>query len=126
MAALLALPAIVIEDLSIWNAMKKTKDIVSKNLLIVAVGEIAVSLVGNLIGFAGIVAGVVVGFYTASVMTAPLYVPVAFGGIIIAVTLAFVSYVKVAYYTCLYINAMETLRVGRRVLPAGPLAAAMG
>ena len=124
-ATLLALPAIVIDDLSLWKGMKRAKEIVTKNLLIVAIGQIGVSLVGNLIGFVGVAAGVVVGIYTSSVLAAPLYVPVAAGGIIIVVTMAFVSYVKVAYYTCLYINAVETARVGKRVLPLGPLAAAL-
>ena len=124
-ASFLILPAIVIENFSLWRALKRAREIAAKNLLVVAVGEVAVGLVGNFIGFLGIVSGVVVGYFTWTVLPTPIFVPISAGGVVIIFTIAFVSFVKVAYYTCLYVNAVETARVGRRVIPVGPLAAAL-
>jgi hypothetical protein len=125
-ASFLILPAMVIDRMSLWGGLKRARKIAAKNLLIVAVGEVAVGLVGNIIIFFGGVGGFFVGFFTYRVIPQPFYVPVGAGALVIFIAVAFVSYVKQAYYTCLYLNAAESAEAGRRVAVKGPLAAALG
>ena len=58
-------------------------------------------------------------------MPAPIYFPIGVGGMIAVLAMAFAGYVRVAYYTCLYVNAVESARIGRRAPLPGPLAAAL-
>lgn len=121
-ASFLILPGMMIHNLSLWQGLKRAKDIAAKNLLVVAVGEIAVGMVANLIGFLGVAGGVGVGVVVYRVIPKPLFVPVGLGGIIALLAIAFTIYVKAAYYTCLYVNAIETADAGRRAKLRGPLA----
>ena len=121
-ASFLILPGMMIHNLSLWQGLKRAKDIAAKNLLVVAVGEIAVGMVANIIGFLGVVGGVGVGVAVYRVIPKPLFVPVGLGGIIALLAIAFTIYVKAAYYTCLYVNAIETADAGHRAELRGPLA----
>lgn len=124
-ASFLILPAMVIHKLSLWQGLKRAKEIAVGNLLIVAVGEIAVGLVGSLIAFFGVAGGVLVGFFTYRVIPHPFYIPVGVGGLIAVLAIAFAIYVRMAYYTCLYVNAVESAQTKHRVPAKGPLAAAL-
>jgi len=68
---------------------------------------------------------VVVGFFTYRAIPQPFYLPVGAGGVVILITIAFAMFVKHAYYTCLYLNAVETAKAGKRAPLPGPLAAAL-
>ncbi|MHC4713583.1 MAG: hypothetical protein ACYTAN_09995 [Planctomycetota bacterium] len=124
-ASFLILPAIVIHNLSLWQGLKRAKEIAAGNLLIVAVGEIAVGLVANLIAFLGIMAGVIVGVFTFRIIPQPFYIPLGAGGVVALIAIAFTMYVKQAYYTCLYVNAVESAKLGQRAAARGPLADAL-
>jgi len=125
-AAFLLLPAIIIEDISLRQAISRATDLHRRNLVPILVGEIAVSLVTGVITFIGIVVAVIVGFliYQATAGAA-LYAAIAVAGIMFAMVLAFAMYVRTSYYTCLYIWAAETEAVGEKAMAPAPLAEAM-
>jgi len=101
------LPIMVIEDLSLFPAVKRATEIVKKNLLLVAVTEIGVSGGVGLVGFIRIViaVGIGVGIFaafsalgsTAAIIGAGAAVLLA--GTLIALVSAFSSYVTTAYHT---------------------------
>lgn len=107
------LPAMVIEDLSLPQALKRATYIVKNNLLVVAVGVIGVSTVIGLIAFALVVLAVVLAFGIFAVFANTGQVGVFIGiglavlvaGTLIALVSALSSYVTTAYYTCLFIWA---------------------
>ncbi len=124
-ASFLILPGMVIHRLSLWQGLTRAKEIASKNLLVVAVGEVAVGLVANFIALAGVMAGMLAGFFTWRALPHPFYIPVGVTGVIALVAISFAMFVRHAYYTCLYLNAVETAKLGRRAPARGPLAAAL-
>jgi hypothetical protein len=112
------LPIMVIEDLSLFPAVKRATEIVKKNLLLVAVTEIGVSGVVGLVGFilvviaVGIGVGIFVAFSalgsTGVIIGAGAAVLVA--GTLIALVSAFSSYVTTAYHTCMFLWARDAER----------------
>lgn len=124
-ASFLILPGMVIHKLSLIQALKRAKEIAVGNLLVVAVGEIAVTMVANFIIFIGVVGGFVSGVFVYRFVPDPFLVPLGAGGVVVVLAIAFTTYVKMAYYTCLYLNATESAQAGRRVAAKGPLAEAL-
>lgn len=131
------LPAMVIEDLSLPQALKRATYIVKNNLMLVAVTEVGVNTVVGLAGFVlGLVAvalGVVVFFALANVsLVVGIVAGVLVAGLPIALITAFTSYVTTAYHTCLFLWAREAEKAvsqGQTVQAArvpGPLAAVLG
>ncbi len=131
------LPAMVIEDLSLPQALKRATYIVKNNLLLVAVTEIGVNtvvgLVGFVLGLAAVVLGVVVFIALANVSLAIAIVAgVLVAGLPIALITAFTSYVTTAYHTCMFLWAREAekaVSLGQAAQAArvpGPLAAVLG
>ena len=112
------LPIMVIEDLSLFPAVKRATEIVKKNLLLVAVTEIGVSGVVGLVGFILVViaVGIGVGIFaafsalgsTGAIIGAGAAVLVA--GILTALVSAFSSYVTTAYHTCMFLWARDAER----------------
>jgi hypothetical protein len=112
------LPIMVIEDLSLFPAVKRATEIVKKNLLLVAVTEIGVSGVVGLVGFILVViaVGIGVGIFaafsalgsTGAIIGAGAAVLVA--GTLIALVSAFSSYVTTAYHTCMFLWARDAER----------------
>jgi hypothetical protein len=112
------LPIMVIEDLSLFPAVKRATEIVKKNLLLVAVTEIGVSGVVGLVGFVLVViaVGIGVGIFaafsalgsTGAIIGAGAAVLVA--GTLIALVSAFSSYVTTAYHTCMFLWARDAER----------------
>jgi len=130
------LPAIVIEDLSLPQALKRATYIVKNNLMLVAVSEIGVNTVVGLAGFVlGLVAvalGVAAFFALVNVSLAVAIVAaVLVAGLPIAVITALTSYVTTAYHTCLFLWAREAekaVSLGQTVQAArvpAPLAAVL-
>lgn len=107
------LPAMVIEDLSLPQALKRATYIIKNNLLVVAVGVIGVSTVIGLIAFGLVVLAVVLAFgiFALFANTGQVGVFIGIGlavlvaGTLIALISALSSYVTTAYYTCLFIWA---------------------
>lgn len=130
------LPAMVIEDLNLPQALKRATYIVKNNLLLVAVTEVGVSTVVGLAGFVlGLVAValavlVFLALFNASLVAAIL-VAVLVAGLPIALITAFTAYVTTAYHTCLFLWAREAekaVQQGQTVQSArmpAPLAAVL-
>ena len=70
--------------------------------------------------------GVVYGAFTLVGGTAALVIAILVGGTIFALMAALQVFVRMAYYTCLYLWAVEVETVGREAPAPAPLAAAMG
>jgi hypothetical protein len=132
MAGHLILPAIVIEGTSFWRALKRADKMASGNLLTIGFGEVGVDALFSCVTWlmGGLATG---GFYLAfsqGLLQTPLFVLAAsiwaFSYIIItAVSL----YIRAAFYTCLYVWAIEAESVSemerRHIRPPAPLAAAL-
>jgi hypothetical protein len=111
-ATFFILPAMVIEDLSLPQALKRATYIVKNNLMLVAVTEIGVStvvgLTGFLLGLVAVALGVAVFISLANVsLAAAIVLGVLVIGLPIAVITALTSYVTTAYHTCLFLWARE-------------------
>lgn len=128
MAAFLLLPAIIIEDASFGQAMRRCRDLHKRNLLLIGVGEVGVRAVTALIGLAAILLIFGVLYLTFSILTgvAAIVVALIVGGTLFALYAAFTIYLRMAYYTCLYLWAVEVERVGQTAKAPGPLGEALG
>ena len=136
-ATYFVLPAMVIEDLNLPQALKRATYIIKNNLLLVGVTEVGVGAVVGLAGFLLVLLALVIGGglfallvnvnLILAIVTAVLVV-----GPAIALITAFSSYVTTAYHTCLFIWARATeqvLSTGQSAQAAaipGPLAAVLG
>jgi hypothetical protein len=140
-AALLILPAMVIDDLNLKKGMERVWNITKSNLLLIGISTVGVKWVTGLIGFILGVIGAVIGFAVgggaAYVSSEPLIIGIGIGvGVLIfflfvVVASVISSYTSTAYHTCLYIwareveAAQEKGKSGQVAAPA-PLAAVLG
>ncbi len=120
-AAFLALPAMVIDDLNLQNALQRILKITRENLLLIGISTVGVRAVTGLIGFLMAVAGLVVGgalgygvYWLLGSETLGLVLGIATGAIlffaVVMVASVLSSYTGTAYHTCLYLWARETER----------------
>lgn len=141
-AALLVLPAMVIDDLNLKDGLERILKITRENLLLVGISAVGVNWVTGLIGFALGVIGAVLGFgvgYGIILVTGSATFGIVIG--IVLGALIFFSFVMVAsvistytgtaYHTCLYIWARETEKARAQgqtsaVAAPAPLAAVLG
>ncbi len=126
--AFLLLPAIIIEDASFFQAMRRVRDIHKGNLLLIGIGEVGVRLVTGLISFVVflLIFGIVYVAFTALTGIAALLVALGVGGTLFALLFAFNIYLRMAYYTCLFLWAVEVEKVGQTAKAPGPLGVALG
>jgi hypothetical protein len=140
-AALLVLPAMVIDDLNLKDGLARIVKITKENLLLIGISTVGVRWVTGLIGFVVGVIGFVIAFaigggltYFSGGNTAISIVGIAIGALIfftfIMVINLFSSYTSTAYHTCLYIWArnVETAKAegsSMSVMAPAPLAAAL-
>lgn len=133
MAGHLILPAIVIEGTSFWGALKRADRIGQGNLIAIGVGEIGIDVINRLVLFAmygGGVMGFGAAYYYHVAPNSPLIV---MGGSLWASMVVLVTamsiYIRAAFYTCLYVWAIEAeaLSEAERVncQPPAPLASAL-
>lgn len=139
-AALLILPAMVIDDLNLKKGMERIWGITRDNLLLIGISTIGVRMVTGLIGFVlvviGLVIGIAIGGGALYVSSEPLVIGLGIG-LAVFIFLLFVmlasvigSYTSTAYHTCLYLwardveAAREKGRAGEVAAPA-PLAAVL-
>jgi hypothetical protein len=117
-AAFLILPAMVIEDINLKNALLRAGQIIKDNLLLVGLSTVGVRAVNGLIGFLLGAAGIALGFgaglgivSVAGATTLPLVGGIGLGvviaGIFIMVATVITSYTSTAYHTCLYLWARD-------------------
>ena len=140
-AALLVLPAMVIDDLNLKDGLARIVKITKENLLLIGISTVGVRWVTGLIGFVlgviGLVIALAVGggiVAVAGSSTVVLVIGVALGAIIfftfVMVANLFSSYTSTAYHTCLYIWArdVETAKAEGSSVPVmapAPLAAVL-
>lgn len=141
-ASFLVLPAMVIEDLNLKDAIVRVVQIVREHLLLVTGSWVGVRMVNALIGFllgaAGVLSGLAAGLGIASLARgAPLVTAIAIGlGVLIAslfimTAIAVTKYTSTAYHTCLYLwtrdveQARQMGHSSESVLAPAPLAAAL-
>jgi hypothetical protein len=140
-AALLVLPAMIIDDLNLKEGMQRVWKITKENLLLVGISTVGVRWVTGLISFLFGAIGFVIAFaigggaaFVSGGSTAISIVGVVIGALIffafVMVASIFSSYTNTAYHTCLYIWAreVETARAqgsSVQVKAPAPLAAAL-
>jgi membrane-anchored glycerophosphoryl diester phosphodiesterase (GDPDase) len=141
-AAFLILPAMVIEDINLKNALKRAGSIIKNNLLLVGVSTVGVKAVNGLIGFLlgalGIGLGFGVGFGIITITNTSTFglisgigLGVFIAGIFIIVATVVTSYTATAYHTCLYLWARDVEKAQAagsqaQVQAPAPLAAVLG
>ncbi len=117
-ASFLILPAMVIEDINLKNALKRAGSIIKNNLLLVGISTVGVKAVNGLIGFLlgalGIGLGFGVGFGIITITNTSTFglisgigLGVFIAGIFIMVATVVTSYTSTAYHTCLYLWARD-------------------
>jgi hypothetical protein len=120
-AAFLILPAMVIEDINLKNALLRAGHIIKNNLLLVGLSTVGVKAVNGLIGFLlgalGIALGLGSGLGIISLtsstslatfgMVTGIGLGVILAGIFIMVATVVTSYTSTAYHTCLYLWARD-------------------
>jgi len=137
MAGHLILPAIVIEGCSFWGGLKRADKIASGNLLTMGIGEVGVEGICRLgtgavmgLGMMG-VSGAVYAYMQMHVLINPAILATAAILWLAALVIASAAsiYIKSAFYTCLYVWAVEAESVEeaerKRVRPPAPLAVAL-
>lgn len=141
-AALLILPAMVIDDLNLKKGMERVWNITKGNLLLIGISTVGVKWATGLIGFVLGLIGAALGFaigggaaYLSGGDATVSIVAIAFGVLIffffVMVASVISSYTSTAYHTCLYIwardveAAQEKGKSGQVAAP-GPLAAVLG
>jgi hypothetical protein len=140
-AAFLILPAMVIEDINLKDALKRAGSIIKNNLLLVGISTVGVKTVNGLIGFLlgalGIGLGFGIGFGIISITNTSAFglvsgigLGVIIAGIFIMVATVVTSYTSTAYHTCLYLWARDVEKSqasgsNAPVLAPGPLAAVL-
>ncbi len=140
-ASYLILPAMVIDDLNLKEAMQRVWNITKQNLLLIGVSTVGVrwvtGLIGFLLGFGGFVVALALGggavyaaggFNFLSIAAIAVAAFIFFAFVVVASVIS--SYTSIAYHTCLYIWARDVEKAqaaGQPVqIPApAPLAAVL-
>jgi hypothetical protein len=142
-AAFLLLPAMVIEDLNLSDALKRVGQITRDNLLLIGVSTVGVrwitGLIGTVLGLIGLVIGFAVGGGLIALLggSTAVYITGLALGFFIFFAFAMLasvigSYTGTAYNTCLYLWAREAekaVAAGKPIQVAvapAPLAAVLG
>jgi len=126
--AFLLLPAIIIEDAGFGAAMKRVRQLHKGNMLLIGIGEVGVRGVTGLISFLWVLLTVGVGYGIASIFSSwtALTLVVIVCGTMLSLMVAFSTYLRMAYYTCLYLWAADVEKQGQQAPAPLPLAIALG
>ncbi len=127
MVSFLLLPAIIIEDCSLGEALKRVRQLHKGNFLLVGIGEIGVRFVTNVIGFFVILVLMGFGYFSFEILggTVGLVVGILTIGTLLSLFFAFSTYLRMAYYTCLYLWASDVEKNGASAQAPLPLARAL-
>jgi hypothetical protein len=141
-AAFLLLPAMVIEDINLKDALKRVGYIIKNNLLLVGISTVGVKAVNGLIGFLlgalGVGLGLGLGYGIITVTATSTFglvtaigLGVIVAGVFIMVATVITSYTATAYHTCLYLWARDVEKAqatgsSAQVQAPAPLAAVLG
>lgn len=122
-ASFLILPVIIVEDVGLFTAISRAKDIHRRNLVQIAVGEIGLDVVNFVLAmFVLGIAGLVY-MATRSMGVSGLVISIGTGVLLVSVVGVFTSFAKGTYYTSLYLWAVETERTPQTVTVPSPIAA---
>ncbi len=132
LAGHLILPAIVIEGCSFFGGLKRADKIAQGSLLAIGVGEVGVDLICRLttyglwsLGGAGAAAA----FYAKALFSPPVLISGLMWGCALIMVTAISIYIRSAFYTCLYVWAIEIEDLEEteraKVKAPGPLAVAL-
>lgn len=133
-ASFFILPAMILENLSLVPAVKRSAQMIKNNLLLVGVSYVGVSAVTGLIGFVAFLGalflGGIIGYAIAQLsVVVGVVLAVLIVGTAMALLSAATSYITTAYYTCLYMwarNVEQTGGMAAQQVPApAPLAAVL-
>jgi hypothetical protein len=141
-AALLVLPAMVIDNLNFKDSLARILQITKENLLLIGISTVGVRWVTGLLGFVFSMIGLALAFaigggiaYVGNGGTALVVIGITIGALIfftfIMVAALFSSYTTTAYHTCLYIWARDVEkahvegRATQQIAAPAPLAAAL-
>jgi hypothetical protein len=142
-AAFLLLPAMVIEDINLKDALIRVSNIIKNNLLLVGISTVGVKavngLIGFILGFTGIGLGFGIGFGIVSLTGVESIIGLVSGiglGVLVAslfimTATVITSYTATAYHTCLYLWARDVEKARAagseaQVQAPAPLAAVLG
>ena len=139
-ATYFVLPAMVIEDLNLWNALKRATHLIKNNLLLVGVGYVGVGLINGFLGGVVIFVAILiaVGLVTALGASGSAGAIIGLGlgvglvMIVAGIVNVFTSYIGTAYHTSLFIWAREAEKAQQvggsleTVRAPAPLAAVLG
>ena len=125
-ATYLILPAIILEDLPLRAAANRARDLHRRNLVGIAVGEVGVIVLSNIIGSVGAVCAGALGFVIYTTLGAALIPAVVIAGLFLSVVISFSIYLRATYYTCLFLWAVATEKAGERTAAPAPLATSLG
>jgi len=120
----LMLPAIIIEGISLGDALRRVRTLHGNHLLLIGVGELGVGVVTNVVSFLVLIliAATIYGMLSIFSGTVGLILTFVVGGTMLSLLAAFVTFVRTAYYTCLYLWACEVEAHGDDALAPLPLA----
>lgn len=124
-ASYLILPAIILEDLSLRAAANRARELHRRNLLGIAVGEVGVIVLANVLTLVGLICGAILGFGIFRLTAGGMIPALVVAGLFFSLVLAVATYVRIAYYTCLYLWAVATEEQGEPVAAPAPLAASL-
>jgi hypothetical protein len=124
------LPAIVIEDLPMGAAVKRATQVIRQNLLQVGVGVVGLGIICALVSLAFTLVGLGLGalalFSLLHVnLLLALILALALVVIMLAISSALNSYLRIAYYTCMYSWALGVERLGVYAPAPAPLRIAL-
>lgn len=133
LAGHLILPAIVIEGCSFWGGLKRADKIAQSSLLTIGVGEVGVEVICRITTWLVYLSGGALlggALYTQINLLSPLAIMGAllWASVLVVVT-ALSIYIRSAFYTCLYVWALEAESVEEservKIKAPAPLAAAL-
>lgn len=124
----LLLPAIIIEDAGFRQSMRRVRELHKGNMMLIGIGEVGVRAITSIAGFLWFLLAFGVMYVGISTIggTPGLVIAILGGGTLIAVFVAFATYVRMAYYTCLYLWAADVADKGEEAPAPLPLAIALG
>jgi len=119
------LPIIIIEDAPLKEAISRAWNLHRRQLADVIVAEIGVVVVNRVLGALATLTALGLGIVLY--LTSPALLPVAIivATAIISFAMIFTSYLRTAYYTCLYLWAAASEAAQQPVPAPKPLAAAV-
>ena len=124
-ATYLMLPIIIIEDVPLREAMTRAWQLHRGRLSDVVVAEIGVTLINKILGTLALLVAIGLGALLVLASTALLPVAIAIAAGVISFAMIFTSYLRTAYYTCLYLWAAAAEAADQPVAAPKPLAEAV-